>query len=150
MTEHPRRILLAEDDPHDLALTLDVLRLHGLADETVTVADGVEVLDYLLRRGAFASVPAGQPAVVLLDLKMPRLGGLDVLAEIRRTASLRMLPVVMLSSSREEADISRSYGLGANAYIVKPVDFDDFVEAIRVTGQFWTQINVPPPGTAPP
>lgn len=140
---------MAEDDPHDRALTLEVLKVNGLADMTVMVDDGVEVLDYLHRRGRFANVQAGQPAVVLLDLKMPRKGGLDVLTEIRGTPGLRTLPVVMLTSSREEADVRRSYDLGANAYIVKPVDFDEFVEVIGITGQFWTSVNVPPPVSAP-
>lgn len=149
MTGEAARILLAEDDPHDRALTLEVLKVNGLADATVMVDDGVEVLDYLHRRGRFASRQSAQPAVVLLDLKMPRKGGLDVLSEIRGTPGLCTLPVVMLTSSREETDVRRSYELGANAYIVKPVNFDEFVEVIGITGQFWTSVNVPPPGAAP-
>lgn len=144
MTDRARRILLAEDDPNDRALTLEVLALDGLADDTMTVSDGVEVLDYLHRRGRFSGAPPGQPVVVLLDLKMPRLDGFEVLTEIRRTPALRCLPVVILTSSAEEADIARAYGMGANAFIVKPVDFDAFADAIRVTGQFWTEVNTPP------
>ena len=146
----PKRILLAEDDPNDRELTVTALRDYRLSNELIAVKDGVEALDYLLRRGQYAGLPPGNPAVALLDLKMPRMGGVEVLREIRATPSLRLLPVVILTSSKEEADIADSYGLGANAYVVKPVDFHDFVDAIKTTGLFWAVLNEPPPGTVAP
>ena len=146
----PKRILLAEDDPNDRELTVTALQEYRLSNELIAVKDGVEALDYLLRRGQYAGLPPGNPAVALLDLKMPRMGGVEVLREIRATPSLRMLPVVILTSSKEEADVADSYGLGANAYVVKPVDFHDFVDAIKKTGLFWAVLNEPPPGTVAP
>lgn len=143
----PGRILLAEDDPRDQELTLRALAEHRLANEIVVVNDGAEALDYLHRRGQYASVAPGNPAVLLLDLKMPKVDGLEVLREIRATESLRHLPVVMLTSSKQEQDVAESYQLGANAYVVKPVDFHEFVDAIQKTGLFWAVINEPPPGT---
>jgi CheY-like chemotaxis protein len=144
---NPGRILLAEDDPRDQELTLRALAGHRLANEIVVVNDGAEALDYLHRRGQYANVPAGNPAVLLLDLKMPKVDGLEVLREIRATESLRALPVVMLTSSKQEQDVAESYHLGANAYVVKPVDFHEFVDAIQKTGLFWALVNEPPPGT---
>lgn len=121
---------------------------YRLVNEILVVSDGVEALDYLHRRGRFADVPPGNPAILLLDLKMPKVDGLEVLREIRQTPELRLLPVVMLTSSKEEADIAESYNLGASAYVVKPVDFHDFVDAVKKTGVFWAILNEPPPGTA--
>ncbi|MBK8016827.1 MAG: response regulator [Betaproteobacteria bacterium] len=146
----PKRILLAEDDPNDRELTVTALQEYRLSNELIAVKDGAEALDYLLRRGQYAGLPPGNPAVALVDLKMPRMGGLEVLREIRATPSLRMLPVVILTSSKEEADVADSYGLGANAYVVKPVDFHDFVDAIKTAGLFWAVLNEPPPGTVAP
>jgi CheY-like chemotaxis protein len=140
-------ILLVEDNPHDLELTLIALSRSQLANEVVIARDGAEALDYLLRRGMFASRPAGNPSVVLLDLKLPKVDGLEVLREIRANPALRSLPVVMLTSSKEEQDLLRSYELGVNAYVVKPVDFTEFVRAIADLGIFWAVLNEPPPGS---
>jgi CheY-like chemotaxis protein len=144
------RILLAEDNPDDVELTLEALQGHQLANEVVVVRDGAEALDYLFRRGRFLSRPAGHPAVVLLDLKMPKVDGLEVLRQIKSDESLRTTPVVMLTSSREEADLVQSYRLGVNAYVVKPVDFGDFIEAVRNLGLFWAVLNEAPPGPTTP
>ena len=143
----PKRILLADDDPRDQELTVMALSEYRRANEIVMVNDGVEALDYLLRRDKFAGLPAGNPAILLLDLKMPKVDGLGVLREIRKTPALWLLPVVILTSSRQEADVAESYNLGASGYVVKPVDFHDFVEAVRKTGLFWVLLNEPPPGT---
>jgi CheY-like chemotaxis protein len=143
----PKRILLADDDPRDQELTVMALSEYRLATEIEVVNDGVEALDYLLRRDKFANLPAGNPAIVLLDLKMPKVDGLEVLREIRKTPQLRLLPVVMLTSSMQYVDIAESYNLGVSAYVVKPVDFHDFVEAVKKTGLFWALLNEPPPGT---
>jgi CheY-like chemotaxis protein len=140
-------ILLVEDNPHDLELTLIALSKSQLANEVVVVRDGAEALDYLMRRGEYAQRPAGNPAVVLLDLKLPKVDGLEVLREIRSAAPLRSLPVVMLTSSKEEQDLVRSYELGVNAYVVKPVDFTEFLRAIADLGVFWAVLNEPPPGS---
>jgi CheY-like chemotaxis protein len=140
-------ILLVEDNPHDLELTLIALSKSQLANEVVIARDGAEALDYLTRRGQFADRLAGNPAVVLLDLKLPKVDGLEVLKEIRATANLRSQPVVMLTSSKEEQDLVRSYELGVNAYVVKPVDFNEFVRAISDLGIFWAVLNEPPPGS---
>ena len=140
-------ILLVEDNPHDLELTLVALSRSQLANEVVVVRDGAEALDYLMRRGEFAGRASGNPAVVLLDLKLPKVDGLEVLKEIRTSAQLKSMPVVMLTSSKEEQDLVRSYELGVNAYVVKPVDFADFVRAIADLGIFWAVLNEPPPGS---
>lgn len=140
-----KRILMAEDSAQDVELTLAALDEHHLANEVVVVRDGTEALDYLRRRGAFSDRSPGLPAVVLLDLKMPRMDGLEVLREIRADAELREVPVVMLTSSREERDIVESYELGVNAYVVKPVAFDEFIGAIKNLGLFWAVLNQPPP-----
>jgi CheY-like chemotaxis protein len=142
-----RRILLAEDSAADLELTLEALGEHRLANEVVVVRDGAAALDYLYRRGEHAGRPEGNPAVVLLDLKMPKVDGLQVLKQVKADESLRNIPIVMLTSSREEQDLVESYRLGANAYVVKPVDFGRFVEAVRQLGMFWAVINEPPPGS---
>ena len=140
-------ILLAEDNPKDVELTLTALAENHLANEVVVVRDGEEALDYLLRRGRFALRAEGNLAVVLLDLKMPRLDGLEVLRRIKSDDTLKTVPVVMLTSSREERDLVESYRLGANAYVVKPVGFEQFVEAVREVGVFWAILNERAPGS---
>lgn len=140
-------ILLVEDNPHDLELTLVALERSQLANEVVVVRDGAEALDYLFRRNNHADRSEGNPAVLLLDLKLPKVDGLEVLMKVRESASLRSIPVVMLTSSREEPDLDRAYQLGVNAYVVKPVDFKEFVGAISDLGIFWAVLNEPPPGS---
>jgi CheY-like chemotaxis protein len=142
-----KRILLAEDNLNDVELTLAALDEHHLANEVVVVRDGAEALDYLYRRHAFAGRDPGNPALVLLDLKMPKVDGLEVLRQIKADPQLRTTPVVMLTSSREEQDLVRSYQLGVNAYVVKPVEFGDFMVAVRQLGGFWAVLNEAPPGT---
>jgi CheY-like chemotaxis protein len=141
------RILLVEDDPKDVELTLTALEEYNLANEVVVTRDGEEALDFLYRRGTFAARANGNPAVMLLDLKLPKVDGLEVLERIKSDERLRMIPVVVLTSSREERDMVASYRLGVNAYVVKPVDFHEFVNAIRELGVFWAIINEPPPGS---
>jgi CheY-like chemotaxis protein len=143
-------ILLVEDNPKDLELTLLALEKSNLANDVVTVRDGVEALDYLFRRGQYAGRSEGNPAVVLLDLKLPRVDGIQVLEAIKKDESVRSVPVVMLTASREEKDLIRSYSLGANAYVVKPVAFKDFLDAIQDLGVFWAVLNEPPPGSLKP
>jgi CheY-like chemotaxis protein len=140
-----RPILLVEDSPKDLELTLAALEKCQLANEIVTVRDGEEALDYLYSRGSFAGRKEGDPTVVLLDLKLPKIDGLEVLQQVKGDADLRHIPVVMLTSSREEQDLVRSYSLGVNAFVVKPVDFNDFFKAIQDLGVFWAILNEPPP-----
>jgi CheY-like chemotaxis protein len=141
-----KRIVLAEDNPNDVELTLAALSDINLANEVVVVRDGAEALDYLFRRNKYAQRPPGNPAVLLLDLKMPKIDGLDVLRAIKADDQLKTIPVVMLTSSREEQDLVSSYKLGVNAYVVKPVDFRAFIDAVRQMGAFWAVINEPPPG----
>ncbi len=138
-------ILLAEDSPNDVELTLEALAEHNLANRVTVAHDGVEALEYLRCTGAFSDREPGNPAVVLLDIKMPRKDGLEVLREIRGDPKLRRLPVVILTSSREEQDVITSYDLGVNAYVVKPVDFPTFIDAVKQLGGFWAVINEPPP-----
>lgn len=140
-------ILLVEDNPHDLELTLIALSKSQLANEVVVMRDGADALDYLNRRGEFAQRAAGNPAVILLDLKLPKVDGLEVLKAIRVSDALKSVPVVMLTSSKEEQDVVRSYELGVNAYVVKPVDFTEFLKAIADLGIFWAVLNEPPPGS---
>jgi len=140
---HPGRILLVEDDPYDVELTLSALVENHLTNEVVVVRDGAEALDYLYRRGDYESRAAGNPVVMLLDLKLPKVDGLEVLERVKTDPNLKTTPVVMLTSSREEQDLARSYNLGTNAYVVKPVDFSDFVEAISTLGLFWAIVNQP-------
>lgn len=140
-------ILLVEDNPHDLELTLLALERSQLANEVVIKRDGAEALDYLLRRDAYQGRDDGNPAVLLLDLKLPKVDGLEVLKTVRETPALRSIPVVMLTSSREEPDLVRAYEMGVNAYVVKPVEFKDFVAAISDLGIFWAVLNEPPPGS---
>ncbi len=146
MTE-VRRILMAEDSRNDVELTLAALGEHRLANHVDVVRDGAEALDYLYRRGPYASRSEGNPALVLLDLKMPKVNGLDVLRQVKSDPSLRTIPVVMLTSSREEGDLLESYQLGVNAYVVKPVDFGDFMNAVRQLGGFWALVNEAPPAS---
>jgi CheY-like chemotaxis protein len=142
------RILIAEDNDNDLELTLAALRTHRVANEIDTVRDGVEALDYLHCRGRYASRTSTALALVLLDLKMPKVDGLEVLKDIKADPRLRLTPVVMLTSSREEVDLVRSYELGVNAYVVKPVAFGEFMEAVRQLGAFWAVLNEAPPVVA--
>lgn len=143
-----KRILLVDDNINDVELTFAALEENHLANEVVVVRDGAEALDYLYRRGIYKMRAAGNPAVVLLDLKLPKVDGLEVLKMVKSEESMKSVPIVMLTSSREEVDIVTSYGLGVNAYVVKPVDFTDFVDAIKKLGLFWAVINEPPPGSA--
>jgi CheY-like chemotaxis protein len=138
------RILLAEDNINDVELTREALSGHNLANEVDVVRDGQEALDYLYRQGDFADRPPGDPIVVLLDLKMPRVDGLEVLRRVKADPGLRHVPIVMLTSSGEERDLVESYRLGVNAYVVKPVDFRQFVEAVHKTGVFWAVLNNTP------
>jgi CheY-like chemotaxis protein len=140
-------ILLVEDDARDLELTLIALERSQLANEVIVVRDGEQALDYLKRTGDHAGRNEGNPAVILLDLKLPKVNGLEVLQSVRATESLRSVPVVMLTSSHEETDVLRSYELGVNAYVVKPVEFNQFVSAIADLGVFWAVLNEPPPGS---
>jgi CheY-like chemotaxis protein len=139
-----KRILLAEDNQNDVTLTLAALQEYRLSNEVEVVGDGADALDYIYQRGAYAHRPAGLPCVILLDLKMPRVDGLEVLQQIKSDAALRHIPVVMLTSSREERDLVQSYDLGVNAFVVKPVNFDQFLDAIRALGMFWAIVNEPP------
>lgn len=140
-----KRILLAEDDVRDVELTLLALEECNLANEVDVVRDGAEAFDYLFRRDAYASRISTNPVLILLDLKTPLIDGLEVLRTIRKEESLKMIPVVILTSSREERDIVESYKLGVNAYVVKPVDFKQFTQAIKQIGAFWAVVNQPPP-----
>ncbi len=141
------RILLAEDNPQDVELTLTALEDIHLANEVVVVNDGAEALDYLLRRGKHSLRGGGDPAVVLLDLKMPKVDGLEVLRQVRGNPALKSLPIVIMTSSREESDLVESYRLGVNAYVVKPVDFAKFADSVKQVGLFWALVNEPPPGS---
>src|SRR5712672_1554449 len=138
-------ILLAEDNANDVELTLAALRGNHVANEVVVVRDGAEALDYLYRRQRFADRLPDNPGLILLDLKMPKVDGLEVLRQVKSDPALKSIPVVMLTSSREEGDVVRSYALGVNAYVVKPVAFTDFMEAVRKLGGFWALVNEPPP-----
>lgn len=140
-----RYVLLAEDNPNDAELTIAALRESKLVSPIVVVGDGAEALDFLYRRGPHADRKNGPPAVILLDLKMPKVDGLEVLRTIKKDPDLRVIPVVMLTSSREEADLTRSYESGANSYVVKPVEFDEFMRTVRDLGLFWGLVNEPSP-----
>jgi len=141
-------ILLVEDNPNDLELTLVALERSQLANEVIIVRDGAEALDYLLRRGTYQERPMGNPAIILLDLKFPKVDGLEVLETIRADDDLKSIPVAMLTSSKEDTDLGRAYELGVNAYVVKPVQFKEFVTAVSDLGAFWAILNEPPPGSA--
>jgi len=140
-----KNILLAEDNSNDIELTLEALRANRLANKVVIARDGSEALDYLCRRASFAGREPGNPALVLLDLKMPKVDGLEVLRRVKSDPSLKTIPVVVLTSSREEQDVVRSYDLGVNAYVVKPVDFHAFIDAVKLLGGFWAVLNELPP-----
>jgi len=140
-----KRILLAEDNENDIELTLTALQECRLSNEVEAVRDGAEALDYIYQRGQYADRADGLPCVILLDLKMPRMDGIEVLRTIKSDPAIRHIPVVMLTSSREEKDLILSYDLGVNAFVVKPVDFSQFLQAIRALGMFWAIINEPPP-----
>jgi two-component system, response regulator len=142
-----KRILLVEDSARDAELILDALGGHQLANEVVHVRDGADALDYLYRRGEFEGRSDGQPALMLLDLKLPKVDGLEVLRQIKSDPALKLIPVVMMTSSREEQDLLHSYELGVNAYVVKPMKFQDFVQAVKEVGAFWGVINEAPPGS---
>ena len=139
-----KRILLVEDSARDAELILGALEPHHLAGEVMHVRDGAEALDYLYRRGAFASRSDAQPILMLLDLKLPKVDGLEVLRQIKGDAALKMIPIVMMTSSRQEQDLVRSYELGVNAYVVKPMKFQDFVEAVKQVSGFWAVVNEVP------
>ena len=144
-SQHDVEILLVEDDPRDVQLTLHAFREHHLANEMRVVRDGEEALEFIFRTGQYANrSPADQPKVILLDLKLPKVDGLEVLREIRADAALRSVPVVILTSSREERDIVQGYDLGVNSYIVKPVEFDKFIETVQTLGFYWLLLNEPP------
>jgi CheY-like chemotaxis protein len=140
-----RPILLAEDNPNDVELILTALKEARLVNEITVASDGQQALDYLYRRGSHAGRTGAQPGVILLDLKMPKIDGREVLRQIRSDPGLRSIPVVVLTSSREESDLLQSYQLGANAYVVKPVDFEEFISAVGRLGFFWALLNEPPP-----
>jgi len=142
-----KRILIAEDDNKDIELTLAALEEFNLANEVVITHDGEEVLDYLYYRGKYKSRSTGNPAVVMLDIKMPKVNGLEVLQQIKNDKNLKTIPTVILTSSREEKDLVEGYRLGVNAFVVKPVDFQEFINAVKELGLFWAVINEPPPGS---
>ena len=140
-----KRILLAEDSPQDVEMTLAALEEYHLANEVIVVQNGAEALDYIYGRGKFAGHGNGDPVVVLLDLKMPKVDGLEVLRQLKSDPDKKRIPVVMMTSSREEQDLVRSYDLGVNAYVVKPVDFQQFLDSVRKLSCFWALVNEPPP-----
>lgn len=145
---HLKRILLAEDNIEDIELTLEALAGCHLANQVMVVRDGADALDYLHRRGSFYNRNGAQPVVIFLDIKMPKVDGVEVLRQIKSDPMLRMIPVVMVTSSREQQDLLNSYQLGVNAYVVKPIDFDQFVHAIQELGLYWAVLNEPPPESA--
>ncbi|MGD0886542.1 MAG: response regulator [Thermodesulfovibrionales bacterium] len=140
-----RRILLVEDDPNDIELIMTGLAENNLVNEVVAVHDGEEALDYLHCRGKFASRTDGHPAVVMLDLKLPKISGLEVLSQMKTDEKLRCIPVVILTSSKENQDIVQGYQLGVNSYVVKPVNFHQFIDAIKLIGAYWAIVSEPPP-----
>ncbi len=142
-----QRILLVDDSPRDTELAIEALESSNLANEVVALQDGAEALDYLYRRGQFEGRQNGHPAVILLDLKMPKVDGLEVLRQIKGDPELKVIPVVVMTSSREEQDLVNSYQLGVNAYVVKPVQFHEFVDAVKLVGGFWAVLNEPPPNS---
>ena len=144
-----KRILFAEDSERDIELAIEAFTEHHLANTVEVARDGAEALDYLYRRGNYADRPAGNPAVVLLDLKMPRVDGLEVLRQIKSDPDLKKIPVVMMTSSREQQDLDKAYELGVNSYVVKPVKFSDFLDNVAKLGMFWALVNEPPPGSVP-
>jgi two-component system, response regulator len=150
LMKEARRILLVEDNKKDIELTLDALEEHKLGNQVMVLRDGVEALDYLFHRGTFAGNTDEPPVLLLLDLKMPRVDGLEVLRQIKMDPQLRRIPVVMMTSSREQSDLVRSYDLGVNAYVVKPVKFQEFIDSVKQLGVFWVLVNEPPPPSRRP
>jgi CheY-like chemotaxis protein len=144
MRAEVRRILIVDDSPKDVELTIAALAEKNLANEVIVAEDGVEALDFLYKRGKFSN-ELGDPAVILLDIKMPRMNGIEVLRHIRSNEKFKLIPVIMVTSSGEEKDLVESYKLGANSYVVKPIDVAQFIDAIKVLGQYWAVINQPPP-----
>lgn len=144
-----KSILLVEDHPRDLELTLIALKQCNLDEDVAVTRDGVEALDYLFRRNEFAARISGNPSLVILDLKTPRVGGIQVLETIRASEELRSIPVVVLTNSRESSDLEQAYALGVNSYVVKPMKFSKFIAAVSDLGVFWAELNVPPPGSTP-
>jgi CheY-like chemotaxis protein len=144
----PKRILLVEDNKRDVELTLDALENHHLSNQIVVARDGAEALDYLYRRGQYVGNTGDLPGLIMLDLKMPRVDGLEVLRQIKGDPTLRRIPVVMMTSSREQSDVIRSYDLGVNAYVVKPVKFQEFMDSVKQLGLFWVLVNESPPQNA--
>jgi CheY-like chemotaxis protein len=142
-----KTILLVDDSPRDRELALAALGKHRLANDVVALRDGAEALDYLYRRGEYADRLPGDPAVILLDLKMPKVDGIEVLRQVKADPALKMVPIVIMTSSREEQDLRDTYQLGVNAYVVKPVKFQAFIEAVEQVGGFWALINEPPPAS---
>ena len=140
-----RHILLAEDNANDVELTLAALKTNRVLNEVTVTRDGAETLDYLWRRNAYANRDGGNPVLMLLDLKMPKVDGLEVLRQVKSSDQLKSIPIVVLTSSREEQDVVASYDSGVNAYVVKPVDFHDFINAVKLLGGFWAVVNEPPP-----
>jgi CheY-like chemotaxis protein len=140
-----KAILLVEDNPKDVELTLEALGEHRLANRVIVLNDGVEAMEYLRCEGKYKQRNQGNPAVILLDIKMPRMDGIEVLNAVRSDDNLKMIPVVMLTSSHEEQDLIKSYELGVNAYVVKPINFKDFIDAIKQIGVFWALLNELPP-----
>ncbi|MES1166770.1 MAG: response regulator [Pseudomonadota bacterium] len=145
-----KRILLVEDSLKDIDLTLAALEEHNLANEVIVARDGIEALDFLHRREKFANRDDNLPAVIFLDIKMPKIDGLEVLRQMKSHPRFKNIPVVMLTSSNEEPDLAACYALGANAYVVKPVDFQQFIDAVKQVGAFWAVLNEPPPGSTSP
>jgi CheY-like chemotaxis protein len=143
-----KRILLVEDNAKDVELTLEALSEYKIANEVIVVRDGQQALDFMFRKGEYEARPPGYPAVILLDLKMPKVDGLEVLRRLKSSDEFKRIPIVMLTSSREEADLVKSYDLGVNSYVVKPVGFPEFLDAVKQLGVFWAMINEPPPGTS--
>jgi|SRR6056297_211898 len=139
-----KTILLAEDNPQDVELTIEALKGNMIANQVDAVNDGVEVMEYLNYEGRFRNRKKGNPVVLLLDIKMPRMDGIEVLEAIRSDENLKRLPVVILTSSREEPDLQKCYALGVNAYVVKPVDFKEFLDAVKHIGVFWAMLNEQP------
>jgi CheY-like chemotaxis protein len=142
-----KSILLVEDSVRDAEIALHALGEHHLANDVLHVRDGVEALDYLFRRGEFVDRPAGHPALIMLDLKMPRIDGMEVLRQVKGDPDLKVIPVVVMTSSGEGPDLARAYELGANSYVVKPLKFNQFVDAVTQVGSFWAVLNEPPPGS---
>ena len=140
-----KTILIVDDSRNDIELAIAALSEKNLANEVVVAEDGVEALDFLCKRGKFSGYKSGNPVVILLDIKMPRMNGIEVLKHIRQDSKFKLIPVIMVTSSAEEKDLVESYKLGANSYVVKPVDIVQFIDAIKVLGQYWAVINQPPP-----